>query len=125
MSILEVGCSTGEILYEFKKRGADVLGCDPGPWKQIAKERYDIEIINDFFDSSMFPDQKFDIIYSFAFLDQMSNPFDILNQMKKLLKSDGSLVTAVRDYKKHLEIGRKWKSLIGQKFIMMLSITKI
>jgi 2-polyprenyl-3-methyl-5-hydroxy-6-metoxy-1,4-benzoquinol methylase len=103
--MLEVGCSTGYILNEFKKRGAKVLGCDPGPWKEIAKKKYNIEIIDDYFDINLFGGKQFDIIYSFAFLDQMSDPLETILELKKLLKPRGKLVTAVRNFSHHLELG--------------------
>ncbi len=103
--MLEVGCSTGYILNEFKKRGAKVLGCDPGPWKEIAQKKYNIEIIDDYFDVNLFGGKKFDIIYSIAFLDQMFDPLETILQMKKLLKPQGKLITAVRDFSHHLEMG--------------------
>lgn len=105
LNILEIGCGHGHILNELKERGANVLGCDPGPFREYAKEKYNIEIVNSFFSDGIFGDKKFDIIYSFAFLTGMNKPLEVLIQMKNLLKKNGKILTAVCDYSNHIELG--------------------
>lgn len=46
VKILDIGCATGDTLFEFKRKGyARVCGIDPAPrCKKIAKQLYDIDI---------------------------------------------------------------------------------
>ena len=103
--ILEIGCGPGYLLNEFKKRGANVIGCDPGPFQSLALNKFGIEIIPDYFSDNTFMNKRFDIIISYAFLTGINDPLTTLIQMKNLLKKKGKVLTAVADYTPHLELG--------------------
>lgn len=105
LDILEVGCGEGHILNELKERGANVIGCDPGPFSEYAKKKYGIEILNSFFSDKIFNNNNFDIIFSFSFLTFVNYPLKILSQMRKILKENGRILTAVADHTHHIEMG--------------------
>lgn len=105
LNILEIGCGHGHILKELKERGANVMGCDPGPYREYAKKKYDIEIINSSFSDKIFEDKKFDIVFSYAFLTGMNNPLSFLSKTRRILNKNGKILTAVADYTRHIELG--------------------
>ena len=103
--ILEVGCGSGHLLNEMKKRGANVIGCDVGPYGEAARRNFDIDIIREPFSDDIFGSRTFDIVYSFAFLEHVPNPVETVRRMGNLLKKGGKILNAVPDCTSHLNLG--------------------
>lgn len=88
-SVLEIGCFDGYILYQLQKRGIKVLGIDPSETGvKIAKD-HGIKVINDFFTSSMFSEERFDAIISRHVIEHIEYPFDFLKEQIEILNKNG------------------------------------
>lgn len=97
--MLDLGCGTGEFMSKLKKGGANVYGADIDKDSvRIAKNLYGLNNIynlpiNNFFNE--FRESQFDYITAFEFFEHIDNPWIILNESKKLLKSNGKLIMSI------------------------------
>ncbi len=73
--LLEVGCGTGTDLLQFARGGALVTGFDLTPRSlEIARRRFEVyglpgEFANGDAENLSFPDETFDVVYSFGVID--------------------------------------------------------
>lgn len=86
--ILDVGCGSGSFLKECQQVGWSVYGIDPSQAAiKTAKEKYDLELTEGFFESHLFH-EKFDCIV-FIGLEHMQNPMGSLKKAESLLNPGG------------------------------------
>lgn len=86
--ILDVGCGSGSFLKECQQAGWEVFGIDPSKAAiQTAKEKYDLNLIEGFFESHQF-ENTFDCIV-FIGIEHMQNPMECLQKAVSLLNRDG------------------------------------
>jgi 2-polyprenyl-3-methyl-5-hydroxy-6-metoxy-1,4-benzoquinol methylase len=96
--ILDIGCSTGGFLNEFKKRGFNnLLGLDPSEKAiETTKKLYNIDgIICDIF--SFETDKKFDLITMSAVLEHIVDINKLMEKINSLLSDNGYLFIEVPD----------------------------
>ncbi len=93
-SILEIGCGSGFLLSQLSKRGAHVLGYEPG---YTALGKHDIPVIKGFFPSPEVKGKIFDVIIAFAVLEHIAEPESLLKHFKDCLAPQGRLILAVPD----------------------------
>ncbi len=70
--LLEIGCGNGELLHQFRCRGAVVTGLEIGPQADVVEDRYGIRVLRD----PLMPgksSEKFDCIYSYGCLEHIEN----------------------------------------------------
>jgi 2-polyprenyl-3-methyl-5-hydroxy-6-metoxy-1,4-benzoquinol methylase len=90
-SVLEIGCATATGLSTFKSKGWDVLGIEPSDNAvKIARNLYDIEVLNGIFDSKMLIDKGlFDVVILSHVLEHLLLPNTILDDIRNLLGDNG------------------------------------
>src|ERR1044072_4860473 len=72
--VLEIGCGTGTDLLQFERGGAHVTGIDLTPRSiEISRQRFEVYGLKGGFaigdaESLAFPDESFDVVYSFGVL---------------------------------------------------------
>lgn len=96
MSVLEVGCGAGELLYRIQPQVREVAGIELNSGfvdfinndLGITAWAQDINKIN-------FNGRKFDFIVSVATLDHLPNPLETLLTMKRLLSEKGEMFIIV------------------------------
>lgn len=96
--IVDVGCSTGCLLFLFKQKGyTNLLGVDPSPsCVRTVKELYDIDsTVNTI--SGFHDDEGFDLIILSAVLEHIVDFDDSLRKIRSLLKDRGLLFIEVPD----------------------------
>jgi len=104
-SFLEIGCGDGYLLHKLREMGANkVLGCEPGPKAIEGKERYNIDIKNDFMRKELFH-EKFDFIFSNGTLEHVSDPDRFIRQQKELTTEEGIVFFAVPNCEIKLKLG--------------------
>lgn len=93
--ILDVGCGTGELLKYFEGKGWQTTGIEPAESaRNFAIDQYHLDIYpeNKLLE---FEKEKFDIISMWHVLEHVHDLNRRLEQLKRILKSDGHLIIAV------------------------------
>ena len=93
-SILDVGCSSGFMLYPLEKRGFDCVGVEPTPSSCEYVNSRGIpcyENIRDLLKIKKF-ESGFDLIMHFFVADQTEDPVKFITEQLKMLKQGGKLV---------------------------------
>jgi SAM-dependent methyltransferase len=97
-TILDVGCSTGELLALFLRQGYRRLeGLDPAPeCREIAKSLHGLEIQTAVL-SEFRPGRRFDVVLLANVLEHVSGLRDALDSIRALLENAGLLFVQVPD----------------------------
>ena len=98
-SVLEIGCGIGTAAVNFARNGCDYTGFELSHESlKLTEQRFSIYGLNGKFYqgnaeqlTSVLPDKKYDLIYSWGVIHHSPNPKQIVNEAKKLLKPDGVL----------------------------------
>jgi 2-polyprenyl-3-methyl-5-hydroxy-6-metoxy-1,4-benzoquinol methylase len=94
--ILDVGCGWGLALQFFKEKGYSCYGFDPAIEAVDYACKKGLNVKHAGLKSiDVFEGKKFDIISLFNVLEHMSDPVQVVEQVKKILKKDGILVIDV------------------------------
>ena len=98
--VLDVGCGNGYFLYEIRTvTGCQVYGIDISKTTaKTARENYGIDVFTGTILESPFPDNYFDIITAWAFLEHVNNPSEVLLKMSNLLKNDGLCIISIPNF---------------------------
>lgn len=102
--LLEIGCQTGYLLSELRKRGASVRGCEPGPSGVIARARYGLDVDQDFFGPLLYG-REFDIVVHLTVLEHMFDPLEFLHQTTAALNPGGEIFVGVPNCETQLRTG--------------------
>lgn len=96
--VLDIGCGTGDFLAEAKKRNWKAVGMEPNSKaKSTAKEK-GICIVEKY---EELENHFFDVITMWHVLEHVQDLDNQLNQLKRLLKPNGTIVIAVPNYKSY------------------------
>jgi len=91
-SILEVGCSSGFMLYPFFKKGHDCMGIEPsGVFSNFVKKK-GIRIYDSLKKLNYKEKKKFNLIFHFFVLEHVSNPIKFLQEQLAVLKQGGKII---------------------------------
>jgi len=93
--LLDIGCGTGEFLSACKQNGWNVTGIEPSDIaRKYAKDNYGIE---PFAPEKLFvlSEKKFNVITLWHVLEHVHQLDKTIEQIKKLLVDDGTLIIAV------------------------------
>lgn len=99
MKILDVGCGRGELIYQLKKEGFEVVGVEPDKLAaSFARNKLGLNVINSKYKKKLFKKESFDIILLIAVLEHVKNPKKILEIANFHLKKEGILFFEVPNY---------------------------
>jgi ubiquinone/menaquinone biosynthesis C-methylase UbiE len=102
--ILDIGCGRGECLTGFHKCGMNVYGIDQS---DVSKKNYP-EINFKFCDLMSekipFEDEFFDVIFSKSLVEHFYYPEKIFQEMNRILKKDGKIITMTPDWEFNYKI---------------------
>jgi 2-polyprenyl-3-methyl-5-hydroxy-6-metoxy-1,4-benzoquinol methylase len=94
--LLDVGCATGNFLKIAQENGWQVLGIEPvEKAAQIAREYYQLEVINGTLDTAVLKPATFDVITMWDVLEHLPSPKQALIRSRELLKPGGILVFSI------------------------------
>ncbi len=94
-SLLDVGSGTGQFLHHAKATFSQVLGTEVSTEAvQVARRKYDIELLASEFESSEFPEQ-FDVVTLFHVLEHVPDPRRTVTRCYQVLRPGGMLIIAV------------------------------
>ena len=87
--LLDVGCGSGQFLYEMKQFGMDVYGIEPG---KITKSNLNIkpDLIK-----AKYKKESFDLITMNHVLQHVDNPKEMIKDIHKILKQDGLFIVSI------------------------------
>lgn len=96
-TLLDYGCGVGDFLL-FMKDIFKGTGIEPNPSAAlIAKKKTQLQI-NTSTDLSVFEENSFDVITLWHVLEHVPNLEEITQQIKRILKKEGTLIIAVPNY---------------------------
>jgi SAM-dependent methyltransferase len=93
--MLDLGCGNGWILYQWKERGWDTYGVEPGLLGAETGRRAGLNIHHGDLLSAKYPDSSFDYIRSNHSFEHIYNPTEVLEEIYRVLKPGGSLFIGV------------------------------
>jgi len=96
-AVLEIGCSEGSLLREFRDRGWTVCGVEPSAFAEFGRREYGLDILQGSFEDMELPAQAFDVVVALRVLEHVSDPRAVLARGRSLLKRDGRLYLEVPD----------------------------
>ncbi len=94
--VLEIGCGGCTILNELQKRNAKVLGIDPSPFAVECGSKYNIKIIDKFFEKDLISD-PYDLTFFSDVLEHISDPISFLSDIESRLPDHSKIIVAVPD----------------------------
>jgi SAM-dependent methyltransferase len=97
--VLEIGCGIGTDAVNFARAGADYTGLELSPATlDLAQKRFDVFGLKGTFRlgnaerlPALFPQQRFDLIYSFGVIHHTPSPRDVIAGARELIQPDGEL----------------------------------
>jgi SAM-dependent methyltransferase len=106
--LLDVGCGAGHYLRLARSLGMEAFGVEP------ALERSDDpRVFAGTLEAARFPDDHFDVITVNHVLEHVPSPTSMLEELRRILKPDGTLViaTPLADSLAYWLFGRHWVQL--------------
>jgi len=96
--LLEIGCGLGTDLFQFARAGARVTGLDLTPQSvSLARHRFETEGVAGNFlagdaENLPFPDEQFDVVYSFGVLHHTPDTQRAFSEVRRVLRPGGEAV---------------------------------
>ena len=97
--LLDVGCGTGDFLELSQKHNWEVFGIEPNESARIIANQKTVNKVYDISQLNKFEPKQFDAITLWHVLEHLPNLNEHIQIFKKLLKSNGTLILAVPNYK--------------------------
>lgn len=104
MNILEIGCGTGYLLKRLRDMGAKCTGIEPGNHAIKTANKYDVDIINDYYPSKNIRD-KYDLIIHYGVLEHIEDPITFLKNLSNNLKPSGQIILSVPNVENSIRTG--------------------
>jgi len=96
LGIFEIGCSEGMLLYELKRLGHHVRGCEMNhAIAEAGSAALDVDIENQAFEAMALPDDCFDAVISFHTLEHVRSPRSVFDKIVKALRPSGAVLIEV------------------------------
>ncbi len=96
LDLLDVGCGSASLLGLMKQRGFRVMGVDfSSEAAAVAKTENGVHVIVGSLEDAALPDRSFDIVTLFHVMEHVTNPRDVLKEVARILKPEGSVVLQV------------------------------
>lgn len=109
--ILDIGCSSGSFLKSAKKLGFNVEGVEPAPAAVATARSFGFNVYEGGAEHKDIPRDYFNALTSFEVIEHLSNPKQLLEQCKDILKPGGILMigTGNTDSWTQKIMGNKWE----------------
>jgi len=129
-SIADVGCATGALLAEFKKRGFNnLVGFDPSKeCCRIGKELHGIEMKHSTINQLSRVNEKYDVVIMTGVLEHLRDVDASIKSLNSIIKEDGRIFLAVPDascYYKHFGAPFQYFSMEHINFFAPISLTNL
>lgn len=95
LKLLDIGCGSGQFLYEMKILGLDVYGIEPGKFDETGSKKYNLHITKGILEYAKYKKDFFDIITMNHVLEHINNPNETISEVKRVIKKDGPFILSV------------------------------
>ncbi len=111
--LLDIGCGSGQFLYEMKELGMNVQGVEPGEFNEEENKKYKLSIKKSNLINARHRKESFDLITLNHVLEHLDNPHETLSEIKKILKKEGKLIISVpnTNFLAYWIFGKNWYQL--------------
>lgn len=111
--LLDIGCGSGQFLYDMKEFGMDVYGIEPGEFDKEGKNKYKLNIKNSDLINAKYSKDFFDIITINHVLEHLSNPDKQIKETYRILKKGGVLIIGIPNSNSlaYRIFGKNWHQL--------------
>lgn len=111
--LLDIGCGSGQFLYEAKKIGFDCYGLEPGEFDKQSAENNKLKIINSALLKKNFSKETFDIVTINHVLEHIDEPLKFLSEVSFVTKKEGTILIGVPNTSSlaRLLFGKNWYQL--------------
>jgi 2-polyprenyl-3-methyl-5-hydroxy-6-metoxy-1,4-benzoquinol methylase len=92
--ILELGTGEGEFFTQLNKRGHKITGLDILPDKKLIEKGFDVRKW-DLNKGLPFKKSSFDIVIGLEVLEHLYNPYEMMKEIKRVLKSGGYAIISM------------------------------
>lgn len=99
--LLDIGCGTGEFLKIAQQNNWTVFGIEPNEKARSIANKKTNNSVSDIEELSNFKPQSFDVITLWHVLEHLPRLKEHISILKSLLKSNGTLIIAVPNYKSY------------------------
>lgn len=125
-SALEVGCSTGLMLYLLQKKNWEVLGVEISKIAANKANKRGIKVIRENFEKVKI-DKKFDLIIFNHSLEHLQNPIKIIEKTKKMLKGNGLIYIDLPNFGglSSKIYGKNWPLLLPNEHLWHFSLKSL
>lgn len=123
-SWLDVGCATGEFVYEAQRHVKNVLGVELSEFaSKQAQVQYGVAVLNSDFIKANLESEHYDVITAWDFIEHVEDPASTLEKMHRLLKPGGALVLSTGDVDSNSAklAGKYWHLMIPPKHLYFFS----
>jgi len=93
--LLDVGCGSGQFIYEMRQFGIDVYGIEPGEFDELGARKIGLKIRKSDLIAASYKKNYFDMITINHVLEHLSDPSEIIKEMYHILKRGGLLIIGV------------------------------
>ena len=113
LKVLDLGCYTGVVLDELKKKGHEVIGAELSEYGINECKRKEIPVLK--YDLNVYPypfkSESYDVIICAEVIEHLIVPDLILNEIRRILKKDGILILTTPNL---AALTRRIKLLLGR-----------
>ena len=115
--ILDLGCAAGSFPKVAEKMGFNVVGVEPNRYLcDFGKREYGLDLRQGTLHEQNFLDGEFNIVSMFDVIEHLDKPGYVLDEIKRILHSDGQLIVNYPEYD-------SWpRKLLGAKWPFFLSV---
>lgn len=111
--LLDLGCGSGELLGRMQRLGWDIEGVDFDPVTVDTARRKGLKVRMGVVQDQKFPDAYFDAVVMSHFIEHVHQPFELLKEVRRILKKGRRLVMATPNAQSlgHRWLGASWPFL--------------
>jgi 2-polyprenyl-3-methyl-5-hydroxy-6-metoxy-1,4-benzoquinol methylase len=94
-NLLDIGCGSGQFLYEMKDKGMRVYGVEPGDFDREGNIKYNLNIKKRGLLKARYPKEYFDLITMNHVLEHLSEPKKEIHEVHRILKKHGTFILGI------------------------------
>jgi len=92
METLDVGCSSGALLRVAGDLGFSVCGVEPATAAATTARTLGFEVFDGLLEETAYADNRFDLVTLFEVIEHLTEPADLLLEIRRILKPGGILL---------------------------------